>query len=130
MSKSATMPAIRNASRYSRMIPRLFSSATAVGAIQRMSRASAKTARPAMRMVGVIPEASALSLFDAGGFVADAILQVEKLCAPHEAAASHFDLLDARRVDEERSFDADAMGDPTDGEALGKTAVLALDDDA
>src|ERR1700730_5126422 len=98
MSKSATTPAIRNASRYSRMIARLLSSATACGATQRMSRASANTARTAIRIVGVIRRASALSLFYAGGFVADAILQIEELGAPHQAAAGHFDFFDPRRV--------------------------------
>src|SRR5471032_164457 len=112
MSNSATTPAMRNASRYSRTTPRLLSSATALGATQRMSRASARTARTAMRMVGVIPEASALSLFDARGFAADAVLQVEQLGAAHEAAAHNFDFFDARRVYEERALDTDAMRDP------------------
>src|SRR5450755_367729 len=121
---------MRKASRYSRRMPRLLSSATAVGATQRMSRASAKTARTAIRMVGVIRRASALSLFDAGGFVADAVLQIEKLGAADEAATGHFNFFDPRRMDEERPLDADAVGDPANREALGQSAILALDHDA
>src|SRR5450755_2553742 len=124
------MPAIRNASRYSRVTARLLSSGIAFGATQRTARATARTHRTAMRMDGVMPRASALSLFYAGRFAADSILQIEQLCAAHEATAHDFDLLDARRVDEKRAFDAHAMRDAPNGEALRKTAMLAFDDHA
>src|SRR5690606_18843107 len=72
----------------------------------------------------------ASALLDAGG-LASQISQVIELGAPHLAAAHHLDLLDARRIDQERSLDADAVrGDAAHGEVLVHTAGAAADDHA
>src|SRR5690348_12820635 len=130
MRRSATSPAMMNASRYSRTMPRCLSSGTDAGAIQRTMRATTRMPRTAPRTYGLIERGLFLVLFDARRFAADAILQVEELRAADDAAADDLDLVDARRVDEERAFDADVVRDTAHREARREAAVLALDDHA
>src|SRR5215469_328560 len=130
MRTSATAPAMMNASRYSRTTPRCFSSGTAAGAIQRTIRATTRMPRTAPRTYGLIERALFLVLFDARRFAADAVLQVEELRPADDAAADDVYLVNARRVDEERAFDADVVRDPTHRKARREAAMLALDDNA
>src|SRR5579872_6528708 len=129
MRMSATAPARMNASRYSRRTLRDFSLGTVTGATHKITRATANTPRMASRTTGLI-RVALLLFFDAGGFAADAILQIEELGAPYEATADDIDLLDARCVHDERALDADAVSDAPHGEALGEAAMLALGHDA
>src|SRR5579863_6264556 len=130
MSTSATTPAMMNASRYSRMTARCFSSGTADGAKQITARAMTSMPRIAARTYGLIERGSDFALFDARRLAAHAVLQVEELGAAHDAAADHVDLVDARRVHEKRAFNADVVRDASNREARRETAVLALDHDA
>ena len=64
------------------------------------------------------------------GRLADAVAQVVELGAPHVAARGDLDSLDLRRVQRERSLDADAEGLLAHGERLARAVALALDRDA
>ena len=63
------------------------------------------------------------SLFDSG-VLADLVSKVVQLGAANLASASHFDLGYVRRVDGERSFDSDAVGNLSDIDRFGDAAVL------
>ena len=69
------------------------------------------------------------ALDDTGGLTA-AATEIVQLGAADTAAADDFDLGDEGRVDREHAFDAFAVGDLADGEALVDAAAGAGDDDA
>ena len=63
------------------------------------------------------------------GALADLVAQVVELRPPDVAAGGHLELLDLRRVQRERSLDADAEGLLAHSEGLARAAALALDHD-
>src|SRR6476659_6971570 len=60
--------------------------------------------------------------------LADAIAQEVQLGAPGDAVPNDLDLLDARAVDLEGPLDADAGGDPADGDRPGDAAAAQAHD--
>ena len=64
------------------------------------------------------------------GALADPTAQVVELGAPNVASSGHLDPLDLRRVQRERTLDADPEGLLADGERLARAVSLALDHDA
>jgi len=71
-----------------------------------------------------------LALAQAGCIAAKAVAQVVELCAANLAGALHLDLGNLRRVQRERSLDAFAADQATNGEHLAHAFALAGDDDA
>src|SRR5207245_1010989 len=64
------------------------------------------------------------------GLLADFAPQVIEPALADVAMAQHIDLVDARRVDEKRALDADAVGDAPHGEVLAQAAAGHADDGA
>jgi len=74
------------------------------------------------------PASAVRAAFAEGGRLADALAQEVQLGAAHLAVADDFDLLDARAVDLECPFDADARRDPADGDRSGDPAAAKAHD--
>src|ERR1700730_13957586 len=141
MRNSATSPATMNASRYSRMTVRVegalgtspFAPArTGSGRKLIATRTIAKSAISPSSSSGVTRKTAllrGLAFLDAGR-LADSVAEVVQARAADDAALRNFDAIDARAVQQERAFHADAVGDAADGDRLGWAAVLTDRHDA
>src|SRR5689334_7847166 len=68
------------------------------------------------------------NLFQASSLTSQAT-QIVELFAAYFCVTQHFDLLDARRVDQKCTFDTDTIGDTADGEIAVYTAAAQTNDD-